>query len=253
MKGQAQAFFHHYRAMDTRILLARYHGGGLLPEAEAALLEVLADRGCAVEALENKGAAGVATSRVDEVVEAHSVSIKTRRSLPIAWKRVERKLSAFALRAKEQARLRETWAQVARFGLLVVCLWALLLASLFGIGLFVVANVFCDTGPWTTCFHAGLSFLEVGATADVLLIPATVALLFPKKWSTWYLKAVPVVSLAVCFAATHWYRILPMFCAKAAELSALIAFLATAYLILSRTKPAGKNRGQSALYPQSRG
>ena len=44
MSEQTQAFFHHYRAMDTRILLARYHRGGLLPEAEAALLEVLATR-----------------------------------------------------------------------------------------------------------------------------------------------------------------------------------------------------------------
>ncbi|RAN81836.1 hypothetical protein B5P43_09005 [Bacillus sp. SRB_336] len=57
--------------MDTRILLARYQRGGLLPEAEAALLEVLADRGCAVETLENQNAAGIATPRVDEVVESH--------------------------------------------------------------------------------------------------------------------------------------------------------------------------------------
>lgn len=38
--------------MDTRALLARYRAGGLLPEAEAALLEVLADRGYAGERLQ---------------------------------------------------------------------------------------------------------------------------------------------------------------------------------------------------------
>ena len=73
--------------------------------------------------------------------------------------------------------------------------------------------------------YAGLHFLEVGVMADVLLIPATVAVLFPKKWFSWYLKVVPVLSLMVCVAAIHWYRILPMFCGKAAELSALIALL----------------------------
>lgn len=236
MNERTQAFFHHYRALDTRILLARYHRGGLLPEAEAALLEVLADRGCAVEALENQSAAGIGTSSIDEVVEAHPVSMKGRRHLPTAWGRLGRKVAAFALRTKERARLRKTWAQVARFGLLAVCLWSAQLASLFGIGLFVVANVFCDSGPLAKCFHTGLGFLGVGAAADVLLIPAMIALLFPKKWSALYLKAVPVLALAVCVAAIHWYRILPAFCAKAADLSALIALLATTYLILSRTK-----------------
>ena len=242
MSEQTQAFFHHYRAMDTRILLARYHRGGLLPEAEAALLDVLADRGCAVGALENQGAAGAATSRVDEVIEAHPVSMKWRRSHPTAWRRLAREAAAFALRTKERARFRDTWAQVARFGLLAVCLWSAQLASLFGIGLFVVANVFCDSGPLAKCFHAGLGFLGVGAAADALLIPAMVALLFPKKWSALYLKSVPVLSLAVCVAAIHWYRILPAFCAKAAELSALIALFATAYLILSRTKAGIRNK-----------
>jgi len=79
----------------------------------------------------------------------------------------------------------------------------------------------------------GLRFLEVGMAADVLLIPAIFVLLFPKKWLAWYLKAVPVLSLVVCVAAIHWYRVLPAFCAEVVELSALVAFFATAYLILS--------------------
>ncbi|MEO7050819.1 MAG: hypothetical protein ABI128_04065, partial [Rhodanobacter sp.] len=139
---------------------------------------------------------------------------------------------------------RETWAQVARFGLLAACVWSMQLATLFGIGLFVVANVFCDSGPRVACFHAGLSFLGIGAAADVLLIPVMVALLFPKKWSAWYLKAFPVLSLAVCVAAIHWYRVLPMFCGKAAGLSALIALLAAAYLILARKKSVSGGRSE---------
>lgn len=85
----------------------------------------------------------------------------------------------------------------------------------------------------------GLRFLEVGMTADALLLPVMVALLFPKRWITWYLKVVPPLALAVFGASIHWYRILPMFCSKAAELSALIAFLAAAYLILSPRNVSG--------------
>lgn len=236
MSERTQDFFHQYRVMDTRILLARYRSGGLLPEAEAALLEVLADRGYAVEALKSQSAAGIARSGLDEVVEAHPVSM--RPSQVSAWRWLARKVAAYASRAKERARLRKTWAQVARFGLLAVCLWAAQLATLFGFGLFVIANVFCDSGPLAKCFYTGVGFLAVGMTADVLLIPAMVALLFPKKWSASYLKAFPVLSLAVCVAAIHWYRLLPAVCGRAAELSASIALLTTAYLILSRTKSA---------------
>lgn len=238
MSERTQDFFHHYRVMDTRILLARYRSGGLLPEAEAALLEVLADRGCAVE-LETQSAAGIATSGLDEVVEAHPVSM--RPSLASAWWRLAPKVAAFALRAGARACLRETWVQIIKFGLLAVCLCAAQLATLFGFGLFVIANVFCDSGPLAKCFEAGLGFLAVGMTADALLIPAMVALLFPKKWSASYLKALPALSLAVCVAAIHWYRLLPAVCGRAAELSALIALLTTAYLIL-----AGKQRGAGA-------
>ncbi|MBD8900198.1 hypothetical protein [Rhodanobacter sp. DHG33] len=234
MTEQTQDFFHHYRAMDTRVLLARYRSGGLLPEAEAALREVLADRGCDVEALGGKGADGIATLYVDETAASPSISMKAGGPPPVGWRGLKQKSIAIALQVKEEPFRRETWAQVARFGLLAVCLWAAQLASLFGMGFFVVANVFCDSGPEVKCFHMGLHFLEVGLAADLLLIPAMIALLFPKKWIAWYLKAVPVLSLAVFAAAVHWYRVLPMFCSTAAKLSALIAVLATAYLILSR-------------------
>lgn len=239
MTGQTQAFFHHYRTMDTRVLLARYRSGGLLPEAEAALLEVLADRGYTVEASENKDADGIAAPRIDETAEAHSFSMRARPSLSVAGSWLKQKVAAVALHSKDRVRLRETWVQVARFGLLAACLWSAQLATLFGFGLFVTANVFCDSGPEAKCFYMGLRFLEVGMAADALLLPAMVALLFPKKWIAWYLKLVPPLSLAVFGASIHWYRMLPMFCLKAAELSALIAFLAAAYLILSPKNVSG--------------
>lgn len=239
-----QDFFHQYRTLDTRVLLARYRGGGLLPEAEAALREVLADRGCTMEAPEGKDAHGIAASRVDETAEAHPFSMEAKRPLPIAGRWLRRKVVAVALQSRDRARLRETWVQVARFSLLAVCLWSAQLASLFGVGLFVTANVFCDSGPLARCFHMGLHFLEIGTIADVLLIPAMIALLFPRGRIAWYLKAVPVLSLTVCVAAIHWYSVLPMFSAKAVDLSALIAFLATAYLILSR-KTGSQNEAGS--------
>jgi len=237
--GQMQAFFHHYRAMDTRVLLARYRTGGLLPEAEAALLEVLADRGYIVEALDDNDADGIVALRVDEATEAHSFSTKARSALSVAGSWLKQKVAVVALHSKDRVRLRETWVQIARFGLLAACLWSAQLATLFGFGLFVTANVFCDSGPEARCFHMGLRFLEVGMTADVLLLPAMFALLFPKRWIAWYLKVVPPLSLAVFGASIHWYGILPMFCLKAAELSALIAFLAAAYLILSPKNVSG--------------
>lgn len=248
MAGQTQDFFHHYRAMDTHILLARYRNGGLLPEANAALLEVLADRGHTVEMLKDKVANQITTSSAEGIVEANSVAMKAWRSLPIAGQWLRRKVKIFALLVRERVRLWETWAQVARISLLVVCWWSVLRAGLFGVGLFVIANVFCDSGPLMKCFHMGLHFLEVGGMAEVLLIPIICALLFPMRWIAEYLKAVPLLSLAVFVAAIHWYRVLPMFCATAAELSALIAFLATAYLILSwksalAQKPNQRERG----------
>jgi len=105
---QTQAFFHHYLAMDTRALLARYRSGGLLPEAEAALLEVLADRGYAVEALEGKGADEISSVRVNGFAETRSVSMKARRSFSIAWRWLKQKIAVFVVRARERARLRET-------------------------------------------------------------------------------------------------------------------------------------------------
>lgn len=234
MTSHRQNFFHHFRAMDTRVLLLRYRSGGLLPEARAALLEVLEDRGYTVETLESKGADEVVTQPMDDSAETAPVPTKAGRLLSTGWRWVTRKLSAFALRAMERVCLRETWTWVVRIGLLVVCMLSAQQASLFGMGFFIVANVFCDAGPQVKCFHMGLRFFEVGATADLLVIPIILALMFPKKWLVGYLKIVPVLSLMVFVAAIHWYGVLPPVCSRVAELSALIAVLTTAYLVLSR-------------------
>lgn len=57
MNGQSRELLDRFGAMAAHVLLLRYRAGGLLPEAEAALLEVLSDRGYAGEALERKVAA----------------------------------------------------------------------------------------------------------------------------------------------------------------------------------------------------
>ena len=128
-----------------------------MPEAETALLDVLADRGYAVEVLEG----GISSVRVNGFAETRSVSMGRGGRLRQHGVGSQQKVTAFALRARERARLRETWAQVARFGLLAACLWSVQLASLFGIGLFVVANVFCDSGPWVKCFMRDCIFSKL--------------------------------------------------------------------------------------------
>jgi hypothetical protein len=55
MGQELRTFIDQYTAMDTRLLLQRYRAGGLMPEAEAALLLVLAERGYAGDALPPKG------------------------------------------------------------------------------------------------------------------------------------------------------------------------------------------------------
>lgn len=233
MTGQTQDFFHHYRAMDTRVLLARYRSDGLLPEAKAALLDVLADRGYTEEMLEGKGADAIRPPPVEVGVDARSVSIN-------AGQLIKQKSVVSAFQASEPTGFRETWeAKIVRGCLLVVCAGAMCLASLFGMGMFVIANIFCDSGSLARCFSIGLDFLEVGVSADVLLILVIFALQSPKKWAAWYLKAVPVISLAVFVAAIHWYQTFPMFCTTPVVLSALIAVLSIAYLILSRKEPLG--------------
>lgn len=54
MNNQFCVFRDRFATMETHHLLLRYRAGGMLPEAEAALLEVLSDRGYAKAALDQK-------------------------------------------------------------------------------------------------------------------------------------------------------------------------------------------------------
>ncbi len=51
MDRQSQSFLEQFSAMDTKLLLQRYRAGGLVPEAEAALISVLEGRGYSREEL----------------------------------------------------------------------------------------------------------------------------------------------------------------------------------------------------------
>ena len=232
--SQTHAFFHHYRAMDTRVLLLRYQSGGLLPEARAALLEVLADRGYAVGTLDDKDSYEATTLRAVRLVEPCSASGNERPLLSIVGLR--RRVSAFGAWARELARVRETWVQVVRISLLAGCAALAQLALLVGLGGFVIANVFCDSGPLAKCFYFSLVLLGGGTLGTLLWLLAMFALLSPKKWIVWYLKVVPVLSLTVFVAAIHWHSMFPTLSAKVAILSALMVFLAIAHMILSRDK-----------------
>ena len=234
MTGQTQDFFHHYRAMDTRVLLARYRSGGLLPEAEAALLEVLADRGYAVEALEDKGADGIATLRVDETAEAHSFSMKARRSLPIAWRWFRRQVAAVALWSRGRVRLRETWMQVVRIGLLALCVLLASIAVLFGLGGFLIGNIFCDQGPQWRCFLNGLMALGVGCLYLLVLMPVVLALTTRRGRYVWYLRVFPLIPLLTFVVAVHWHEIFPGLFNRVATLSALMVLFSSAYAILQQ-------------------
>lgn len=54
MDRQSQSFIEQFSAMDTKLLLQRYQTGGLIQEAEVALLSVLESRGYSRERLAQK-------------------------------------------------------------------------------------------------------------------------------------------------------------------------------------------------------
>ena len=234
MTGQTQVFFHHYRAMDTSALLARYRSGGLLPEAEAALLEVLGDRGYAVEALVGLGADEIAMPRVDEIVGAHPVSMKASRSLPIVWRCLRRKSVSLTLWATGQARLRETWVQVVRIAVLALCVLLANVAVLFGLGGFLIGNIFCDQGPLWRCFLNGLMALGVGVLCLLILMPVVLALTTRRGRYVWYLRVFPLIPLLIFLVSVHWHEVFPELFTKVATLSALMVLFSSGYAILQQ-------------------
>ncbi|WP_250628155.1 hypothetical protein [Pinirhizobacter soli] len=64
MKPQLEDFLEQFSNMDTNVLLLRYRAGGMVPDAEAALLEVLEGRGYSLQALLMERRAKVTTADV---------------------------------------------------------------------------------------------------------------------------------------------------------------------------------------------
>jgi len=234
MSSQTHALLERFRAMETRILLMRYRAGGLLPEAEAALLEVLADRGCAADMLARTGTEEMNALQVTEFGGVRSLSKSGKWLSAIARRWFEGRAAAPALRTGNRIGVRAMWTRIVRISLLMLCGLSASLAGLVGVGGFLIANVFCDQGPLWKCFSGGLLVLGVGALVIMVLTPAMLALSSRTGRFARYLKVFPLIPLPVFAAAIHWYRVFPELCARAAVLSALMVLLSGMHLILSR-------------------
>ena len=234
MSGQTHALLERLRAMETRVLLTRYRAGGLLPEAEASLLEVLAERGHIAEALERKGKEERDALPAIGLDRAHPVSRNGTRPPAIPWQWFEGKVAASALRAGDRTGIRAICTQAVRLGLLMVCGLSVSLTALVGLGGFVIFNVFCDQGPLAKCFFIGLVVLAVSAVVVLALALAILAVSSPTGRFAWYLKVFPLIPLPVFVAAIYWHATIPPLCTRVAVFSGLLMLFSGMHLLLSR-------------------
>ena len=133
------------------------------------------------------------------------------------------------------------WAKIVRISLLVLSVAAMSQAALFGLGMFVIANVFCDSGPLRKCFYVGLLFLGAGTFMAACVLPAVIALILVRGRLFWYLKVYPVLLMLVGGFAMHWHRAFPAASTRVALMCVVMALLTCAHLFLS--KPSGKPDG----------
>ncbi|MDE2307895.1 MAG: hypothetical protein KGJ97_06335 [Xanthomonadaceae bacterium] len=81
MNQQQRIFVEKFDAMHTNLLLQRYRNGGLVPDAEAALLRVLESRGHSRDQLDDAGrAADAAAARHEVALEEAARRIEMRRA-----------------------------------------------------------------------------------------------------------------------------------------------------------------------------
>lgn len=237
MSGKKPAFFQDYRAMDTRVLLLRYRSGGLVPEAQTALLDVLAERGYTSNSLE-EGLHAITKLPTAEPSESRSVPSDGERALSIA--EINRTPPGSGSSTTGWDMTREGWGRIVRLSLLAGCAMLAQLALLAGLVGFGIANVFCDSGPVSKCFRFSLVLLGEGGLGVMVWLPAIAALLWRKKWIAWYLNFLPALFGAVLVGAIHWHRLFPKLLTNVAALSALMVMvvLASVHLILSRDRSA---------------
>lgn len=101
MKQQQLAFRGQFDAMDTKLLLQRYRQGGLLPDAEVALLSVLEGRGYSREQAEEAlRLADTAVVMHEAAVRAAAMDIEVRhvrQAADVVFKRINLALKALFL------------------------------------------------------------------------------------------------------------------------------------------------------------
>ena len=139
------------------------------------------------------------------------------------------------------------WAKIVRISLLVLSVAAMGQAALFGLGMFVIANVFCDSGPLQKCFHASLLFLGAGTLMAACVLPAIIALVSVRGRLFWYLNVYPIVLMVLGGYAMHWHQVLPTVSTRVALMCVVMALLACGHLFLSGPSGKPRNKGQRAL------
>jgi hypothetical protein len=127
------------------------------------------------------------------------------------------------------------WIRIVRISLLVLSIAAMGQACLLGLGMFVIANVFCDSGPLRKCFQAGLLFLGAGTLLAACVLPVVVALASVRGRLFWYLKVYPFLLVLLGGFAMHWYETFPMLSTRVAIMCAVMALLTCTYVFLSRS------------------
>lgn len=101
--------------------------------------------------------------------------------------------------------------------------------------MFVIANVFCDSGPLRKCFQTGLLFLGVGTLLALCVVPAFIALCSTRGRLSWYLKVYPFLLVLLGSFAMHWHKAFPTLGTRVAIMCAVMALLTRVYVFLSRS------------------
>ncbi len=126
------------------------------------------------------------------------------------------------------------WTRIVRISLLVLSIIAMGQAALFGLGLFVIANVFCDSGPLQKCFQTSLFFLGAGMLMAACVLPAIIALISVRGRLFWYLNIYPILLMVAGGLAMYWHQAFSVLGTRAALMCVVMALLTCAHLFLSK-------------------
>lgn len=139
------------------------------------------------------------------------------------------------------------WAKIVRISLLVLSVAAMGQVALFSLGMFVIVNLFCDSGPLQKCFHTSLLLLGAGTVMEACLLPAIIALISVRGRLFWYLNVYPILLMVLGGYAMHWHQVLPSVSTHVALMCLVMALLACGHLFLSGPSGRPQKKGESAI------